>query len=92
MSQRQRQKKDYDRRHGVGDLPQLSEGTDVWIVDLQKEGVIRGSPDEPRSYWVDSGETSLRRNRTNLVPLPPISLEDGQRNNATNSGIARNMQ
>lgn len=77
-SQRQRQKKDYDRRHGVRDLPQLSEGTDVWIVDLQKEGVVRGTADEPRSYWVDYGETSLRRNRTHLVPLPPTTSEDAR--------------
>nr|XP_050031134.1 uncharacterized protein K02A2.6-like [Dermacentor andersoni] len=77
-SQRQRQKRDYDRRHGVRDLPELSEGTDVWIVDLQREGVVRGSTDEPRSYWVDSGETSLRRNRTHLVPLPPTSSEDSR--------------
>ncbi|KAL1420434.1 hypothetical protein MTO96_024258 [Rhipicephalus appendiculatus] len=62
-SQRQRQKNDYDRRHGVRDLPQQSEGTPVWIVDLQKEGDVRGSSDEPRSHWVDSGEIALISSR-----------------------------
>ncbi|KAL1486919.1 hypothetical protein MTO96_031164 [Rhipicephalus appendiculatus] len=37
-SQRQRQKRDYDRCHGLRGLPQQSEATDILIVELHKKG------------------------------------------------------
>lgn len=75
-TQRCRQKKDYDRRHGVRDLAELSDGTEVWIIDLQRKGIVQGRPAEPRSYWVETDESSVRRNRTHLIPLPATTSEN----------------
>lgn len=75
-TQRCRQKKDYDRRHGVRDLSELSDGTEVWIIDLQRKGIVQGRPAEPRSYWVETDESSVRRNRTHLIPLPATTSEN----------------
>lgn len=70
---RRKQKQDFDRHHGVRDLPLLDDDTDVWLVDLQRQGVVSGQADEPRSYWVQTNGESVRRNRTHLVALPKRS-------------------
>lgn len=86
---RRKQKQDFDRRRGVRDLSPLDDGTDVWLVDLQRQGVVSGQADEPRSYWVETERESVRRNRTHLVPLPEQSSPamDGSGDTSTSTKV-----
>ncbi|KAL3218996.1 hypothetical protein MRX96_031211 [Rhipicephalus microplus] len=47
---RQRQRKDFDRRHGVCDLPEHLYGDAMWVTDLKSKGTVQAPADEPRSY------------------------------------------
>ncbi|XP_064483051.1 uncharacterized protein K02A2.6-like [Ornithodoros turicata] len=60
----------YNRGHGVRELPPLGVGTDVWVIDLQRKGVVQGQTPQPRSYSVSTEQGEVGRNRTHLVPLP----------------------
>lgn len=70
IDQRRKQKQNFYRRHGVRDLPRLDDATDVWLVDLQRQGMVETQAEERRSYWVETNGDTVRRNRTHLVPLP----------------------
>nr|XP_037291864.1 uncharacterized protein LOC119187867 [Rhipicephalus microplus] len=50
---RQRQRKDFDRRHGVRYLSELLHRDAVWVTDLKSKGTVQAPTDEPRSYWVN---------------------------------------
>ena len=63
-----RQKQNFDKRHGVRDLPQLLPGDLVWMSDRETEAVVEEEV-APRSYNVSSSGGTLRRNRRNLVQL-----------------------
>lgn len=67
-SYRLKQRSAYDKHHGVRHLPDIVDGTDVWVVDLQRKGTVQCPTSEPRSYLVDTGQSVVRRNRTHLVP------------------------
>lgn len=60
------QKKNFDSRHGVRDLPELEEGELVWIPDRQAEAVVQEEV-ATRSYNVSAPDGTVRRNRRNLV-------------------------
>ena len=64
-----RQKRNFDKRHGVRDLPQLIPGDLVWMPDREEEAVVEEEV-APRSYDVSTSGGTLRRNRRNLVQLP----------------------
>ncbi|UYV62145.1 K02A2.6-like [Cordylochernes scorpioides] len=79
----------YDKRHDVHSLPPLQQGDSVWIRDQRVEGTVLHKSEEPRSYWVQTPQGKVRRNRLHLTPLPKMgstmdASEDGQRQEQRN--------
>ena len=72
---KRRQKEDYDRRHGVQPLPELSPGDPVLIKTDGEKGwklpgeVVRKCAQ--RSFLVQTRRGHLRRNRRHLKQIPP---------------------
>ena len=62
-------KRNYDRRYGVRELPELNPGDIVWIPDREEEAVVQEEV-APRSYRVNTPEGTVRRNRRGLVHMP----------------------
>ena len=69
---KERQKRDYDRRHRVQDLPPIPSDTDVWIRthDRTSSGTVVRPANAPRSYIVDTPSGEVRRNRQQLNIVP----------------------
>lgn len=67
---REKQGKQFNKRHRAYDLPQLHPGESVWISDTREKGTVIMSAETPRSYLVDSPKGILHRNRSPLVPTP----------------------
>ncbi|XP_040359375.1 uncharacterized protein LOC121047832 [Ixodes scapularis] len=67
---RENQKKDFNRRHGVRTLPEVLNGDEVWITDIKQKGTVQRPAEEPRSYFLDTDNGVVRRNRIHLVPFP----------------------
>ncbi|KAI5725500.1 hypothetical protein M8J77_016303 [Diaphorina citri] len=82
-------KENYDRRHGVRELPKLNIGDKVWITDLKRNGIVEGTAGV-RSYWIRVGPRVLRRNRYSLKPLPNVQKSDGNCSNPIRSRVFRN--
>jgi hypothetical protein len=61
-------KKQYDKKHGTRNLPELRIGQKVWIKDLKRDGVVTSLAKEPRSYWVKTEKCMVRRNCYHLIP------------------------
>ncbi|UYV80861.1 K02A2.6-like [Cordylochernes scorpioides] len=83
------QKRLYDKRHDVHSLPPLQQGDSIWIRDQRVEGTVLHKSEEPRSYWVQTPQGKVRRNRLHLTPLPKMgstmdASEDGQRQEQRN--------
>ncbi|UYV63562.1 K02A2.6-like, partial [Cordylochernes scorpioides] len=83
------QKRLYDKRHDVHSLPPLQQGDSVWIRDQRVEGTVLHKSEEPRSYWVQTPQGKVRRNRLHLTPLPKMggtmdASEEGQRQEQRN--------
>ena len=72
---KKRLKRNYDRRNGVRELPDLNPGDIVWIPDREEEAVVQEEV-APRSYRVNTPEGTVRRNRRGLVRMPET---DGDR-------------
>lgn len=68
--QREKQRTNFNRRHRARDLNRLSPGDSVWVRDLQRHGQVSAQSSNPRSYEVQSGNVTLRRNRSALVATP----------------------
>ncbi|KAF3861250.1 hypothetical protein F7725_000026 [Dissostichus mawsoni] len=71
--ERERRVKDtanFNKRHRVRDLSQLTPGQPVWITDTKSQGTVVSSHSAPRSYIVDGPSGTIRRNRHHLVPFP----------------------
>ncbi|UYV72597.1 K02A2.6-like [Cordylochernes scorpioides] len=66
------QKRLYDKRHDVHSLPPLQQGDSVWIRDQRVKGKVLHKSEEPRSYWVQTPQGKVRRNRLHLTPLPKM--------------------
>ncbi|UYV63312.1 K02A2.6-like [Cordylochernes scorpioides] len=66
------QKRLYDKRHDVHSLPPLQQGDSVWVRDQRVEGKVLHKSEEPRSYWVQTPQGKVRRNRLHLTPLPKM--------------------
>ncbi|UYV68063.1 K02A2.6-like [Cordylochernes scorpioides] len=64
------QKHLYDKRHDVHSLPQLQHGDSVWIRDQRVEGKVLHKSQEPSSFWVQTPQGKVRRNRLHLTRLP----------------------
>ena len=67
MEYRNRQARNFDKRHKVKELSPLHTGDQVWIKDYG-EGVVQQKADTPRSYQLETPDGGiLRRNRRHLI-------------------------
>ena len=65
------QTKEYNRRHAVKELSNLSPGDRVYIPDRKENAVVVAKTPEPRSYYLDTDSNAIvRRNRRQLNPNP----------------------
>ena len=71
---KERQARNFDRRHGVRELPPLTQGDSVWITDEKAEGIVNKEIAE-RSYQIETTKGTVRRNRKHLVALPDTKEE-----------------
>ena len=87
---KERQKRDYDQRHRVPDLP---EDTNVWVStrNTKTTGTVLEKADTPRSYVVETPTGSLRRNRRHLS-VQPESEENVSAHAATPSTTTANPE
>ena len=72
---KQRQKRNFDSRHGAKEQipPDISDH--VWMKSRQTEGLIAGE-NNPRSFEVQTMDGSFRRHQSDLVPLPTSEHEE----------------
>eukprot|EP00731_Ephydatia_muelleri_P017051 Em0010g149a len=77
---KQRQKENYDLRHGVKTLPELEHGTEVWVTNRGKRGTITSKTNIPRSYIINTPEGTIRRNRRHLIAVPRASTHCAENN------------
>jgi transposase InsO family protein len=75
------QKKHYDSRHRVRELPPIPDGSSVWIKtnDQKIPGIVSTPTEAPRSYVVENSGGQLRRNRRHLTVIPenePTSVDN----------------
>ena len=75
-SLKDRQKRDFDRRHSAKTLPELNPGERVWLPDKKVEGTVVDKAGPPRSYTVETPKGQLRRNRRHLNHLPETPNTD----------------
>ena len=64
-----RQESNYNRYHGVREMPPLNPGQIVWMPDREEEAQVMQEAGT-RSYEVQTSEGTYRRNRRALVHLP----------------------
>lgn len=71
--QKQKQKANYDNRHGVRPLPDIPNNTAVWVTSdnaRRLSGHVASQADTPRSYLVQTPSGEIRRNRSHLIVQP----------------------
>jgi transposase InsO family protein len=69
---KEKQERNYNKRHRVKDLSELGENDSVWVTDLRQYGKIVKKTDEPRSYIVKTDSGTYRRNRWHLISAPYV--------------------
>lgn len=67
---RDKEKMNFDRRHGVHPLKPLHIGQRVWVSDQRQTGHVTSPSEAPRSYMVETDRGVVRRNRGHLIPIP----------------------
>lgn len=72
---KEKQIKNFNNRHGVRGLKDLSPGDSVWITDRRITGRVLHKTDHPRSYIIQSGKKTYRRNRMSLIPSTDFQPE-----------------
>ncbi|CAG9822709.1 unnamed protein product [Phaedon cochleariae] len=71
LEEKEKQKTHYDIRHRVEEKKQSSTEDKVWIINMQREGVIEQKLDEPRYYRVRTDrDSTVRRNSRHFQVLP----------------------
>ena len=56
--------------HGIRELSQVHAGDNVWVSDRQSSAIVMYTEEStPRSYTVDTGDGTFRRNRRHLLTL-----------------------
>ena len=80
---KQKQQRDYNKRHCTKELKPLPENTDIWITSGDKpvQRRILSSGETPHSYVVDNPTGQVWRNRShlNLIPESPRIQEESDR-------------
>ena len=77
---KERQKKDFDRRHRARTLPPLPIDSNVW-VNTQRNQVsshVVSSAATPQSYIIDVPTGRVRRNTANIIPQPTITSSNSE--------------
>ena len=69
---KEKQKRDYDRRHRTLPLSPIPDETDVWITSGTQPvpGRVVLPANTPRSYLIDTPSGRVRRNRQHLNVMP----------------------
>ena len=69
---KQKQKANYDARHGTRPLPEIPDDTAVWVTTngRQSQGRVIAPANAPRSYLVETPSGQVRRNHTHLNVIP----------------------
>ena len=65
----QKASSEWDFKHRSGTLPELVEGQRVWVKapsDVGREGIVVRKDNNPRSWWVQVGDSEVRHNRKHL--------------------------
>ncbi|ELT91109.1 hypothetical protein CAPTEDRAFT_211701 [Capitella teleta] len=84
---KQKQSTSFNQRHRAKEQPRIEIGTEVFIRDRNKYGLVTQHSHNPRSVFVEEdGGTILRRNRSALVPTPPQQTEASTVPTTTRSG------
>ena len=75
---KQKQKSNYDSRHGARPLADIPNDTQVWVTTsgTQAPGQVTAHADTPRSYLVTTPTGVIRRNRTHLTVNPDTQSVD----------------
>lgn len=62
------------------ELPVLPEETEVWISSGSKaeKGIILSEAPSPRSYIVSTSKGELRRNRSQVKPIPGVKESENK--------------
>ena len=78
LQHKERTKEDFDRRHRVRDLPDLSDDQEVWVStpDGPVPGTVVSPARTPRSYVVETRAGEVRRNRRQLRVVPEQEHQD----------------
>lgn len=66
--QRAKTKENFDRKHKAAEQTELQSGQAVHVRDLDRSGVVKAMV-APRSYAVETSQSTVRRNRSALIPL-----------------------
>ena len=75
---KKQQKRNYDKRHRVRDLPEIPDDTDVWITTGRNPvaGRTVNMADTPLSYIMQTPSGEIRRNRSQLNIDPSTETID----------------
>ena len=66
----------FNQRHNVIPFKSVQPGTSVHIKDMGTTGTVAGAAKTPRSYLVKTENAKVRRNRSDVNPIPtnkPVS-------------------
>ncbi|KAJ8877222.1 hypothetical protein PR048_021676 [Dryococelus australis] len=73
---KQRNKANFDQRHGARKLRELVVGEQVWIPNLKQYGEVHAHAPFPRSFIVQIEQGLLRQNRVQLIPAPSNEMHE----------------
>ena len=72
-----RQKNNFDSQRRARELPSLQPGDIAWLPDREVEGEVQQEV-APRSYLVESADSTYRRNRRHITQLPDQPQADSE--------------
>ena len=77
---KEKQKKDFDRRHRARPLPVLPDDSEVWVNTQRSQvsGQVVSTAATPRSYIIDVPTGRVRRNRAHIIPQPTTSSNNDE--------------
>ena len=68
---RKKQQDYFNTRHRAKPLPPLCIGQEVKITNQEKPGIVVEKGQSPRQYIIRTPTSNLKRNRVQIIPLPP---------------------
>ena len=73
------QKRHYDQRHKCRPLPDIPDGSKVWVMDgdIPTPATVTHQVEAPRSYTVETEKGTIHRNRYHLKAVPPVPDPEG---------------